>query len=133
MPAGNVARVATPTGALLFLDQRFVRMSRRDVVVDDRRAVAQRLRRRSVCFDCHNQLLAMSFLALSSNLYLSFRTTSAARNLLLATFTDSARTPASSRRHAVAHTPSSSRDGSRQTFRAVVPSRDTWRCGQTLL
>src|SRR5208337_2906706 len=42
----------------LRLDQRLVRMPCRDVVVDDRRAITQRLRRRSVCLDCHNQLLA---------------------------------------------------------------------------
>jgi len=38
-----------PAGPRLGLDQRLVRMPRRNVVVDDRRAVAQRLRRRSVC------------------------------------------------------------------------------------
>jgi len=60
-PHGHVAGIAAPAGPRLGLDQRLVRMPRRNVVVDDRRAVAQRLRRRSVCLDCHkNQPLALS-------------------------------------------------------------------------
>ena len=60
MPAGDVAGIAATAGALLLLNQRLVRMPRRNIVIDDRRAVAQRLRCRSVGLDCHNQLLFLS-------------------------------------------------------------------------
>jgi hypothetical protein len=52
-PHGDIARVAPSAGALLGFHQRLVRILRRDVVVDEGRAIAQRLRRRSVCFDRH--------------------------------------------------------------------------------
>src|SRR5579864_6390093 len=59
-PHGGVARVAPSAGARFRLYQRLMRMLRRDVVVDQRRAVAQRLRRRSVSFNRHMKLSAFS-------------------------------------------------------------------------
>src|SRR6185437_1882116 len=60
VPAGNVARVAASAGPLLRLDQLLVRLVRRDVVVDDGRAIAQRLGRRSVSFNRHKNSLTQN-------------------------------------------------------------------------
>src|SRR5262249_24985600 len=56
---GHVARVAPSASTVLGLKQWLVRVLRRDVVVDDRRAIAQRLRRRSVCLNRHMKLSAL--------------------------------------------------------------------------
>src|SRR5205807_8384698 len=116
---GHVARISAPARARLGFKQRLVRIPRRNVVVDQRRAVAQRLRRRSVCLDGHNQLLAVSFWLLAQFVVIPNRRSLPVRNLPSA-LTNSARTPASSRRPAAARTPSSSPDGSRRTSPAAA-------------
>ena len=55
-PHRDVARVAPSTRPLLRFNQRLVRMLRRDVVVDQRRAISQRLRSRSVSLNRHKSL-----------------------------------------------------------------------------
>jgi hypothetical protein len=53
MPDRDVTRIAASASALLGLNQRLVRILGRDVIIDDRSAIPQRLRRRSVRLDCH--------------------------------------------------------------------------------
>src|SRR5581483_4616822 len=126
---GGVARIAAAAGAVLFLKQRLMRMPGRDVVIDQRLAIAQRLRRRSVSLDCHKKLSA-------------FRRTShvASRTLLRTTHderrttvTNSARTPASSRRISTSRTLFSNPDGSRQTSPAAAPCPDSSLCARKRL
>ena len=50
---GHVAGVAATAGARLGLEQRLVRVPRRNIVIDDGGAVAQGLGCRSICLDCH--------------------------------------------------------------------------------
>src|SRR5208282_4683420 len=50
---GRVAGIAPSAGTYFALNQRLVRLFRRNVVGRNRRAIAQRLRCRSIGFDCH--------------------------------------------------------------------------------
>src|SRR6185369_14802926 len=67
-PARDIARVAASASARLRLKQRLMRLGRGQVIVDQRRPVAQRLRRRSISLDCHkcSQLSAVSSQLVSS-------------------------------------------------------------------
>src|SRR5262249_29614278 len=123
VPQRDIAAVTASARTLLRFQQRLVRLRRRDVLVAQSCAIAQRLGCRSVCLYRHNSALSRQASVVSRQV-LSFLLTSPTamppeddRRL---TTTGSVRTRASSRPISILRTPSSNPDDSRRNCRAAA-------------
>src|SRR5438094_2570362 len=133
MPQRDISAVAASAGALLRFQQRLVRLLRRDVIVDKRRPIAQRLGCRSVCLDCHNSALSLQssgFSAQHSTAPLVVLLKTDDRRL---TTTNSVHTPASSRRTSAARMLFSSQGDSLRTVHAAALCPENWPCAPSPL